>query len=330
MTELQPPKLQSGRSKRTKVPFSVKVKSFFVALFTFWYKRDKNGLLDFVMNLLGLGSVEYTSSKKTVDLVLKSTGNVDEKTVSLRTLVEGVVPPVRLNPIMFNGHIQTIYVSTNRGQRADIHYKRKIFTSNHTSFPGEFAVDFVVPTPADPQPRDRSLPARTHHFSDEDFSTFVDDKDDTSKPLLVVLHGLCGGSHEQYIRHAIKPLTSKEGGWSAAVINARGCCYSKITTSYLFNARATWDIRQFVAWARQKWPNRRIFGIGFSLGANIMCNYVGEEGENCELEAAILVGSPWNLDVANAIMRSTFIGDNLYQAALGSGLRKLFKRCVPR
>ncbi len=32
-------------------------------------------------------------------------------------------------------------------------------------------------------------------------------------------------------------------------------------------------------------PNRPLFGIGFSLGANIMTNYVGEEGANCPLKA---------------------------------------------
>jgi len=47
---------------------------------------------------------------------------------------------------------------------------------------------------------------------------------------------------------------------------------TKITTSVLYNARATWDIKQTVKWLKKTFPNRPLFGIGFSLGANIMTN----------------------------------------------------------
>ena len=47
---------------------------------------------------------------------------------------------------------------------------------------------------------------------------------------------------------------------------------SKITSGVLYNARATWDVRQLVTWAREKWPRRKLFGCGFSLGANILVN----------------------------------------------------------
>ena len=71
------------------------------------------------------------------------------------------------------------------------------------------------------------------------------------------------------------PAGAKAGGlsggeWEALVVNSRGCAGSKITNSMLYNARATWDVRQTVKWAREKWPRRRMFGVGFSLGANIL------------------------------------------------------------
>ena len=47
---------------------------------------------------------------------------------------------------------------------------------------------------------------------------------------------------------------------------------SKITSSVLYNARATWDVRQAVKWLRKTFPNRSLFGLGFSLGANILTN----------------------------------------------------------
>lgn len=145
---------------------------------------------------------------------------------------------------------------------------------------------------------------------------------------MIVLHGLSGGSHEQYVRHALASLTTDSGGYAAVVINARGCCYSSITTPVLFNARATWDIRQFVAWARKQWPERKLYAMGFSLGANILANYLGEEGDKCVIEAAMLIGNPWNLDVSNAMLCRTTIGMHVYQRAMGSGLKKVFERFV--
>jgi predicted alpha/beta-fold hydrolase len=98
---------------------------------------------------------------------------------------------------------------------------------------------------------------------------------------LICLHGLSGGSYETYVRHVLAPLVEetplgkKAGGlsggeWEALVVNSRGCAGSRITNSFLYNARATWDVRQTVKWAREKWPRRRLFGVGFSLGANIL------------------------------------------------------------
>ncbi len=124
------------------------------------------------------------------------------------------------------------------------------------------------------------FPPRTSYFSNKEFENLA--SEDT-KPLLITLHGLSGGSFEVYLRHVLAPLVAqtsagqKAGGlsggdWEALVVNSRGCAGSKITTSVLYNARATWDLRQTVKWCRKTWPNRPLFGIGYSLGANILTN----------------------------------------------------------
>ena len=67
-------------------------------------------------------------------------------------------------------------------------------------------------------------------------------------------------------------MTSIETYVICSVVNARGCAMSRITSGVLFNARATWDIKQFAQFAREKWPRRKLFACGFSLGANILVN----------------------------------------------------------
>lgn len=142
-----------------------------------------------------------------------------------------------------------------------LYYKRKIFEHEDPSFAGSFAVDFIS------QPfteKDDTLPIRTTYFSENEFN---DIGSNDTRPMLIILHGLSGGSYEIYLKHVLAPLVGAKGEkqWEACVINSRGCAMHKITSSILFNARATWDIRQTVLWLRKKFPNRPLFGAGYVL-----------------------------------------------------------------
>lgn len=237
----------------------------------------------------------------------------DGSSTDLLRVCEASVPPCNLNPLLFNGHVQTMWTAVKE-HGPPIYYRRKIFDANHKTYTGTFAVDFVV----DPhQDFDESLPPRTAYFSDDEFAKIGSGD---SKPMLIVLHGLSGGSHEIYLRHAIAPLVMNGREWEVCVVNARGCANSKVTSGILFNARATWDVRQIVNWAKETFPNRPLFGVGFSLGANILTNYVGEEGANCPLKAAISVGNPFDLEIANKGLQRTLLGKQVYSRVMGSKL----------
>ncbi|KAJ5046658.1 uncharacterized protein L3040_003892 [Drepanopeziza brunnea f. sp. 'multigermtubi'] len=201
-------------------------------------------------------------------------------------------------------------------------YKRKIFEAEDPAYAGTYAVDFVVPTLSE---KDETLPIRTTYFSDEAFQE-IGSLD--SKPMLVVLHGLSGGSYEIYLKHVLAPLVAAEGDrqWEACVINSRGCAMHKITSSILYNARATWDCRQTVKWLRKTFPNRPLFGAGFSLGANIITNYIGEEGANCQLKSAVICSNPWNLDAGSLALQRTWLGREIYSKTMGSNMKKLIER----
>ncbi|KAI9689422.1 MAG: hypothetical protein M1822_010073 [Bathelium mastoideum] len=201
-----------------------------------------------------------------------------------------------------------------------IHYKRRIFEAEDPTFKGIYAVDFVSHVPSTES--DTTLPPRTTYFTDEEFDEIGSDDD---KPMLITLHGLSGGSYEIYLRHVLAPLvgSGEDGGWEACVINSRGCAMSKITSSVLYNARATWDIRQTVKWLRKMFPNRKLFAIGYSLGANILTNYLGEEGDQCLLEAAVVLSNPWALEVSSVALQRTWLGMHVYMTVMGTNMRKL-------
>ncbi|KAH8176953.1 alpha/beta hydrolase fold domain-containing protein [Sarocladium implicatum] len=211
--------------------------------------------------------------------------------------------------------MQTFWTATKQ-HGPPIYYRRKVFDADHETYRGIFAVDFVTKPFEE---TDAELPSRTVYYKDDEFASIASND---KKPMLIILHGLSGGSHEIYLRHAIAPLVDSDK-WEICVVNSRGCAQSKITTGVLYNARATWDVRQFVKWARRTFPNRPLFGLGFSLGANILTNYCGEEGENCQLKAAIVCSNPFNLDVSSKMLQSTLLGREVYLRVMGSSMREL-------
>lgn len=210
------------------------------------------------MRLLGHSKISFHHAPNPIELITKA----GDKT-TLLDICKTATPLCRLNPLLFNGHLQTFWTAV-KSKDIPVYYKRKVFEAEDPAFAGSFAVDFVV---APYEETDESLPPRTTYYEDTDFAS-IGSLDD--KPMLVTLHGLSGGSHEIYLRSVLWPIMQE--GWEVCVINSRGCAQSSITSDVLYNARSTWDIRQVVKWLVKMFPNRRLFGIGFSLGANILVN----------------------------------------------------------
>jgi uncharacterized protein len=184
-----------------------------------------------IMEWLGKAKINFTHAASPLEVQGK-----DGQLTDLVKICEKTVPPCQMNPLLFNGHIQTFWTATKQ-HGPPVYYKRKLFTADDKTYAGTFAVDFVTEPNEE---TDDSLPPRTTYFTDEEAENLGSDD---SKPHLVVLHGLSGGSHEIYLRHCIAPLVA-DGRWEVTVVNSRGCAKSPITSAVLYNARATWDFRQ--------------------------------------------------------------------------------------
>ncbi|RPA83900.1 AB-hydrolase YheT [Ascobolus immersus RN42] len=241
---------------------------------------------------------------------------------TLDALSSSILTPFKAHPLLFNGHLQTAWTVATQTD-IPVYYGRKIMKGRDG---GSFAVDFVV-SPFEgtdyPAESTEGLPPRTRFLSPEEIAAQETPQEEDTKPMIIALHGLSGGSHELYLRAVLDPLVKQ--GWEAAVVNARGCANSKITTHQLFNARFTDDVREFVVQMRRWWPKRDLYAIGFSLGANILCNYLGDEGPSCQFKAAVLCSSPWNLEASSLNLERTFLGKEVYSRVMGSSLKRLFE-----
>ncbi|KIY64920.1 AB-hydrolase YheT [Cylindrobasidium torrendii FP15055 ss-10] len=192
-----------------------------------------------------------------------------------------------------NGHLQTIYSSVeNSFSRANpVVYRRHLLS---LSDGGTLGLDFAPYNDAD-------LPEDT--------------------PIVIVLCGVAGGSNESYAQEIVAPTVDAKGlSYRAVVISSRGCNGVPLTSSRMFSAGGTDDVRQAVMFISVTYPRAPLLGLGFSLGANILTRYVAEEGAHSPLSSACVLACPWDLAANDRSILNTPILGRIYAQSLGTSL----------
>ncbi|KAK1382268.1 Embryogenesis-associated protein EMB8 [Heracleum sosnowskyi] len=144
-------------------------------------------------------------------------------------------------------------------------------------------------------------------------------------PVLILLPGLTGGSEDSYVRHML--LRARSKGWRVVVFNSRGCGDSPVTTSQFYSASYTEDIREVVKHVSSRYPEAKLYAAGWSIGANILVHYLSQESDACLLTGAVSLCNPFDLVIADEDFHKGF--NNVYDKALASSLRKIFKKHAP-
>ncbi|CAM3605893.1 hydrolase [Parendozoicomonas haliclonae] len=118
--------------------------------------------------------------------------------------------------------------------------------------------------------------------------------DAPDKPLIILLHGLTGCSQSKYIIGLQTALALQ--GMPSVAMNFRGCGGepNDLTTGY--HSGISSDLKLVIQSLKQRWPARQLMATGYSLGGNVLLKYLGEEGEDSQLSAAVAVSVPFELD----------------------------------
>ncbi|KAM0792571.1 hypothetical protein ACM66B_005234 [Microbotryomycetes sp. NB124-2] len=198
-----------------------------------------------------------------------------------------------------SGHFATIWCTIANFDYDRVDYSREII---EVPDGGQIGIDFAPPiTPQDP----------------------IDDR-----PILVIAHGLTGGSHESYVRDVLAKITKpkSEGGpgWRGAVVNSRGCAGMKCVNKVLYNGGKTDDLRCALTFLAHFAPRAPLYGAGFSLGANQMAKLVGQDGESTPLKAAVVLGAPWDFWEGHIMLSSSWLR-RIYSKAMAANLRRVLK-----
>ncbi|KAF8342246.1 AB-hydrolase YheT [Cantharellus anzutake] len=228
------------------------------------------------------------------------------ETMSIKTFLESKVPSLykgyRLSWWLPNGHSQTCYAAVGDFTKTDqILYERTLL---RTPDGGTLGLDMTPTTEENPD-----LP------------------DDT--PIVVVQHGLCGGSYESYVRsvlaHACASKSQGGLGYRGIVINFRGCANVPLTSWQFYSSGHTDDLRCGLLYISHKFPKAPLVGIGFSLGAGIITRYLGEEKEKSRLQAAVALACPWDCVKNSRRFETEFVPKTFYSPVLGGTLLASFR-----
>ena len=123
----------------------------------------------------------------------------------------------------------------------------------------------------------------------------------TKKAIVLVLHGLCGSSQSSYVL-ALQSLLTRHSVSSVAM-NFRGCSGEPNRLARSYHSGATEDLREVLALLSKTYPQADLQVVGYSLGANVLLKYLGEEGGAALCEGAVAVSTPFRLaDCSRAML----------------------------
>ncbi|KAF8504044.1 Alpha/Beta hydrolase protein [Hysterangium stoloniferum] len=150
---------------------------------------------------------------------------------------------------------------------------------------------------------------------------------DPGTTIVVVMHGLTGGSYESYVRSILSVICAARErggpGYRGVVVTFRGCAGVELTTAQMYSGGYTDDLRTALFYLSMKYPRARLVGLGFSLGANVLTRYLGEEGANSKLISGCALGCPWDLEKNSIQLEGGWFHRNVYSRAMGKSLLRL-------
>ena len=142
---------------------------------------------------------------------------------------------------------------------------------------------------------------------------------DTSKPLYLVLHGLNGGTQEEYVKDFALRRTAE--GSTVVVMVARGLMDLPVRGWNLFHGARWTDAHEAAQALRAALtPQQKLAGVGFSMGAIVLANYAARSGADCALDAAVCISGGLDMRYETYFYRA----QRLWQPILTQELREKF------
>ncbi len=142
---------------------------------------------------------------------------------------------------------------------------------------------------------------------------------DDAVATVVILHGLRGSIESPYVRGMLRRLGSLR--LRGVLMHFRGCSGMTNRLPRAYHAGETDDFRHTLDLVRKRFgESSPVAAIGYSLGANVLLNFLGRFGSEAGLAAAASVCPP--LDLARISEHMNRGGAKFYQWYLMRALRR--------
>ncbi|QPB84889.1 hydrolase [Pseudoalteromonas rubra] len=141
-------------------------------------------------------------------------------------------------------------------------------------------------------------------------------------PLVVVLHGLEGNINSFYAKGLLRALTT--AGLDAVLMHFRNCSRQVNRQARAYHSGETGDLAFLLQTLKQRFVDRPLYAVGFSLGGNVLAKYLGEQGHDSQLDGAAVISAPYHLSSSCQVIRKSCF--KLYQKYLLDRMKRSFSR----
>ena len=116
------------------------------------------------------------------------------------------------------------------------------------------------------------------------------------KPVVLILHGLEGSENSHYVRSIVPALVTAE--FRVVFMFHRGCSHQHNRLARSYHSGETGDMAAVMAHILTRTGRPLHAAVGYSLGANALLKYLGEQGEAALPTKAVAVSPPFDLYAA--------------------------------
>jgi len=123
---------------------------------------------------------------------------------------------------------------------------------------------------------------------------------DKKSPIAILFHGLAGSYESPYIQGVVKELAAN--GFRSVLMHFRGCTGRDNRLPRSYHSGDTGDALEFIQSIKKEYADVKLYGVGYSLGANMLLKLQGEQKEHSPFEKVVAVSPPMRLDICAKAM----------------------------
>jgi uncharacterized protein len=122
----------------------------------------------------------------------------------------------------------------------------------------------------------------------------------STRPLLVLIHGLTGSQDSNYMLASARHFLGQ--GYPVLRLNLRGAGPSRPLCRQSYHAGRSADLQAVLAQMDGRLARHGLLLVGYSLGGNMLLKHLGEQGRRAQVLAAAAVSAPIDLKATQLSM----------------------------